>query len=270
MGFLAALGSIASAVGSIASPIVQATSRISPSSTTHQAKLNLKYGKLYDTWAAQNMPTLNRQGMEAAGFNPILAINSGEAAHGFSGVSGHSGMSGIQSDLGDIGSAAGAYLDLKNKEQMLDNLQSQKAMFDSTTRLNDTKSGLTVAQTRNTDADTLNKSGLHSKNGWELGSKVFDRLFRGGYFRALPPDAVQRPYLPPAPSTFGDTSSASGSYRSWSDFAPRDSRLRLDTAPRQRYRVETPSLDEVRRKARDDAFERARFWDYHMRNPFNW
>lgn len=109
------------ALGSMAGAGITAASQQAPSSTTHQAKLNLKYGKLYDTWAAENLPTLNRSGMENAGFNPILAYSQGHSGTGFSGVSGSPAYSSIgNADFGStVSSAVNAYLDFKTRQNNL-------------------------------------------------------------------------------------------------------------------------------------------------------
>ena len=103
---------------------ISAFSAKGPSSSTHLAKLNLKYGKLYDEWAARNMPSYNRAGMEAAGFNPILAITAGQAAHGMANTPGHgaydaSGGAGSEIASG-VASAVNAYYDLAQKKENVD------------------------------------------------------------------------------------------------------------------------------------------------------
>lgn len=237
----------ASALGSSA---ISAASRVSPTSTTHQAKLGLKYGKLYDTWSAQNMPSLNREGMERAGFNPILAITNGQAAHGMPSFSGN----GAYESVGDLGfgdavsSAVNGYFGIKQQRQQLDNMKSQKDMFDTQAELNRRRAELTTAQTQNTDADTFNKRGIHAKNAWELGSKIFDRVFSSKPLSAVNPSV-------------GSDNSAKMIYDNYahyppdydlrsrtvpSDYPPKD-RYKLDTGPRKRVKILTP---------RDEGFEK--------------
>ena len=42
-----------------------------------QAKLNYKYQQKMSQWSSLNVPAYARQGLENAGYNPILAFNSG-------------------------------------------------------------------------------------------------------------------------------------------------------------------------------------------------
>lgn len=247
---------------SLGSSAIGAASRVSPTSTTHQAKLGLKYGKLYDTWAAQNMPSLNREGMTKAGFNPILAINSGQAAHGMPSFSGN----GAYDSVGDLGfgdavsSAVDGYFGFKNQKQQLENMESQKQMFDSQAELNRKRADLSAAQTRNTDADTLNKSGIHSKNAWELGTKIFDRVFRN---KRLPAGA-------PSVGSVGSAKMIHDNFARYpadydynarykvGDKLPVD-KYKLDTAPRKRVTIHTPRNDPEYDKKVKKA-KRDRFW----------
>lgn len=121
MSWIAALGAAADAGLKAADVGAKLATAQKATSSTHQAKLGLKYGKLYDEWAARNMPTLNRAGMEAAGFNPILAINSGESAHGMANVGGHAAFGGIDTDMaGSASSAIDAYYGIERQKKALD------------------------------------------------------------------------------------------------------------------------------------------------------
>lgn len=115
------------ALGSMAGAGITAASQHAPSSTTHQAKLNLKYGKLYDEWSAKNMPSLNREGYERAGYNPILAFQSGGTGHGMGSVSGSPAYNSIGDvDFGSsLSSAISAYYDIKQRNAALDNAKAQ-------------------------------------------------------------------------------------------------------------------------------------------------
>lgn len=120
---------------------ITALSTKKPSSSTHLAKLNFKYGKLYDEWAAKNMPRFNREGMEAAGFNPILAITAGQAAHGMANTPGHgaydaSGGAGSELASG-IASAVNAYYDLAQKKENVALTKEETKLKEAQTKLTD-------------------------------------------------------------------------------------------------------------------------------------
>lgn len=139
----------------LGSSAISAASQQAPSSTTHQAKLNLKYGKLYDEWSARNLPSLNRQGMEAAGFNPILAYSQGTTGHGMGSVSGAPPYNSIgNADFGsDVSSAVQAYFDIRSR-------QNQLAQQEANINLTNAQSGLSVARTAESLDNVENPNGL--------------------------------------------------------------------------------------------------------------
>lgn len=121
----------ASLLGSLGGAGMQIAGAKKPSSSTHLAKLNLKYGKLYDEWAAKNLPTLNRAGMEAAGFNPILAINSGHSASGMANTPGHSAYDALGGAGKTIGDSVSNALNAVHSASQLDLMDAQKDLMNA-------------------------------------------------------------------------------------------------------------------------------------------
>lgn len=129
-------GAIGAIGGAIAGSLINASSAKNENSKNRkfalaqmdkEAELNKDYAK----WSATELPKLNRQGMTDAGFNPLLAINSGTGTQGS--VSGSSpSISVPQLDVGAISSALGNVTDVKQKERMIDNQEHlQEAQIDS-------------------------------------------------------------------------------------------------------------------------------------------
>lgn len=103
----------------------------------NQKALNVQQTRLQESmnsWNARNIPKLSRSGMEKAGFNPILAINSGSAFSAGGQASAGSAVGASQPSGFDtssaIDSATNAYrtfqLDRKLNEAQVDLLEAQK------------------------------------------------------------------------------------------------------------------------------------------------
>lgn len=70
---ISALGSVAGAGLSNAMSVFKAKQL-----AEHQAWLNYSYNKKWNKYSALNNPTLTRRGLEKAGYNPLLSVQSGQ------------------------------------------------------------------------------------------------------------------------------------------------------------------------------------------------
>lgn len=101
-----------------------------------QLKNNIEYAQ----WSALNLPSLNRQGMENARFNPILAISKG------TGEQGHTAIPSFQSTL-DLG---------KGATQSLEAVNASKIAKKTLDKMDNDMANNTLVSTANADAARTN------------------------------------------------------------------------------------------------------------------
>lgn len=168
------------AAAQLGSDLFGAATRQAPTSSTHQAKLGLKYGKLYDEWSARNMPKYNRAGMEAAGYNPILAYSDGQAAHGMPSIAGASAYDSFQSP--DLQSAVSAYFQQQEREQGLDMQRQQIANAKAQGANISALTGLYLAQKAKVVRDTFFPT---NANGWYQVNKLLRYMKKENVFKSI-------------------------------------------------------------------------------------
>lgn len=201
-GLGTALAGLASGIASLGSGVVSGAWNASSNKRAYhfqrdlmelQAELNYNYSKQYNEWAArwnmQNAPTLTRQGLESAGYNPLLAINGGAGLGSglFNATSLTSGGSAPQANSLNVdlaGDLANAYSVLVNQRKLAN------AQVDNLNATTDNTRAKTVSEGYNQDLIrsqiALNQIN-HALSSKDLAWK--DRMYimheKTGYIHAL-------------------------------------------------------------------------------------
>lgn len=130
------LGSAIGAIGSVAGSLINAHSARKENAKNREFSLEQmqeeqRLNKEYAQWSAKALPALNRQGMEKAGFNPLLALTAGTGEQGH--ISGSSPNTQVpQLDVSSISSALSGIDSTRQKDRMIDNAEKlQGAQIDS-------------------------------------------------------------------------------------------------------------------------------------------
>lgn len=178
MGLLGSIGSFLGDVGSsVAGPVLSYISKRSENSKNRRAQINAMYlqdslNRDYARWSAMDLPSLNRSGMEKAGFNPILAITNGTGTSGnVSAV--YSDQPAAQFDFSGVGSA------INNARQYRlakERAESALASEEKSRQLADAKIEETKARTRSILHGIEHPSGVWSGMSQNL-QRAADFLF---------------------------------------------------------------------------------------------
>lgn len=171
MSFLAALGLLGAGVAGqswLNSSAASQNAAISKSLMRYQSKVN----KDYASWSAQQLPSLNRAGMESAGFNPLLALSSG------TGEQGHVSPTQGSMSAPDLMASAKGIMDLKQGEAALKQADEVLTQTKEQTKVLESQKDLNKAKTDETNAkaEQLRRdSGVSLGPDWLNFKSNFDR-----------------------------------------------------------------------------------------------